>query len=289
MNDSSPISALSFQIKLAPKVPVVRPTSPTKSSPRREASPTKQESPRQALPEFKKMTNSDEVFSPVKSKPVSTFPSVDALRQQVKSSLSSPPLTTPPKEQPVIRAQPFTSAIMRSPMSDDGDVFSPLGKGARQVPSNVTPTLQNYINQASPIEKQHAMDEEEDFHETPHEDADLYTDRSLNQSLNRSGLNINFMDALDKKSPRDVSSQPSTPNASVRNFQTQFQKGMIEDIMTALQHSLHNDIRNMHLDMLQQFHNQNEMQKEQIKQLREQVQELSQQVETLREENKRKS
>jgi hypothetical protein len=313
VNERFPVTALGFQVKISKPASIK--SSPTKStSPRKE--PTNNQEIRQFLqtdtlnltkqqdpisPPSSIRDHETDVFSPIKSKkPTQAFPTIDVLRMQAQAK-PPPPAYEPPSAPQVTRAPLTSSQFLRSPASDDGlEAFSPLNKQVQQPPP-VSYNFRTSTVSISPIEKTNAasMDVEEDEifpnlkAEIQQEPSQYDYDRMDHDKAPMSSLQFNFMDALDKPKsppPQETNVSRNEPLTSpVRSFQSRLQQGMLEDIVMSLQATLHNDIRNMHLDMLQQFHYQRETANEQIQALKEQVQTLTQEVQTLREDIKRKN
>jgi hypothetical protein len=117
---------------------------------------------------------------------------------------------------------------------------------------------------------------------------------------------FNFLNALDglrssdsSRSSSNIVSNPSTiqppqqqqqrsdNNSEPSQFQTQFIRNTIEDVMISYRSSIHEDVRNLHLDMLRQFHLHSDQTNQLIINLMSQVKELSEQLNCLTEENRR--
>jgi WD40 repeat protein len=109
--------------------------------------------------------------------------------------------------------------------------------------------------------------------------------------------NFNFKNALKniESSPMELAQQQAgnrgqgsyTQTETSQPFQVQFIKNAIREFIESYQFALHEDIRNLHLDMLRQFHLQSDQTNQLIINLTNQVKDLSEQVRKLQQENQR--
>ena len=160
------------------------------------------------------------------------------------------------------------------PLGMNEDVIEPINGPS----ASLTPTLENIANLSFEDPKKQSVASSSKQGERMTDDDMGAPESSFNSSF--STLN----NPPKSESTQQLITPPQFSSLSGDKLK-EIVKDTVQDSLFSLQNSVHQDITNLHVDILRQFHLQQEQQYSLIEQLSKQVQNLTEEVKALREEN----
>ncbi|KAL8218135.1 hypothetical protein R6Q57_021508 [Mikania cordata] len=122
--------------------------------------------------------------------------------------------------------------------------------------------------------------------ETREEISNSFTPRHEMPAVTESGIpsSVNGLDTQPQKSPLHPNSQQQQQGSS--SFSLQLFQGTLDEALASFQKSIHEDIRNLHIEVLRQFHMQEMQMSNAINSILETQAELMKEIKSLRKENR---